>query len=73
MDKELKPCPFCGNKVSASGGPEEWSPTFSDPDSGGSPYHVRCDCGLDFCAGCVEYDEFVERWNRRADNGQNQR
>jgi len=64
---ELKPCPLCGREVSVSGGEEEWRPTFGDPDSGGDPYHIRCNCGLDFCVGCVEYDEFVERWNRRAD------
>lgn len=71
MESELKPCPFCGSKVSVYGGPEEWCPTFGDPDSGGDPYYVRCNCGLDFCTGCVEYDEFVERWNRRVDNAKN--
>lgn len=65
MNEELKPCPLCGREVYASGGYEEWRPTFGDPDSGGDPYHVRCDCGLDFCVGCVEYDEFVKAWNRR--------
>ena len=62
----LKPCPFCGREVTVHGGPEEWKPTWWDPDSGGDPYVISCDhcgCGLD--KGYCELDELVEAWNRR--------
>lgn len=63
---ELKPCPFCGSGVDVYGGQESWKPTLYDPDSGGDPYYISCNCGCDFSIGCFDYKEFVEAWNRRA-------
>ena len=48
MQNELKPYPFCGREVKIQGGPEEWHPTFYDPDSGGEPYQINCKCGCSF-------------------------
>lgn len=62
----LKKCPICGKEVEVHGGVEEWKPTFYDPDSGGDPYYIRCDCGLEFSNGCCEYEEFQNAWNKRA-------
>ena len=39
---KLKPCPFCGGEAEIVGGPENWTPTFCDPDSGGDPIAVVC-------------------------------
>lgn len=64
-DKELKPCPFCGREVEIHGGPEEWTPTFWDPDSGGDPYCISCDCGCTFEIGDCEPQDIAEAWNRR--------
>ena len=61
----LKPCPFCGREVAVHGGPEEWTPTFYDPDSGGDPYCIVCECGCSFEIGYCELEELVEAWNRR--------
>jgi hypothetical protein len=63
---ELKPCPFCGGEAEIVGGPENWTPTFYDPDSGGDPIAVvckTCACGLHFFDG---YAEAAAAWNRRA-------
>lgn len=68
MNEILKTCPKCGRIVKVLGGPEEWVPTFYDPDSGGEPYHIHCECGISFCIGYCEYNEFVELWNRRTSN-----
>lgn len=65
---ELKPCPFCGRKVEIHGGPEEWEPTWYDPDSGGDPYYIACDCGCHFCIGCVDLQDITEAWNRRVES-----
>ena len=65
MSEILKGCPKCGRPVVAHGGTGEWNPTFYDPDSGGEPYRIDCDCGISFCIGCCEYDEFAGAWNRR--------
>ncbi len=65
--RELKPCPFCGGEAQIVGGPEDWSPTFNDPDSGGDPIAVvckNCNCGL-YCF--EDYEEAIAAWNRRAD------
>ena len=62
---DLKPCPFCGREVTVHGGPEEWTPTFWDPDSGGDPYYIACICGCRFEIGCCELSEFEEAWNTR--------
>jgi hypothetical protein len=61
----LKPCPFCGKEVKIQGGPEEWQPTFYDPDSGGDPYQIICECG---CSVGWYYDveDLLKSWNRRA-------
>ena len=64
---EIKPCPICGNPLKAHG-PEDWFPTFCDPDSGGDPYSFYCDCGFHFDTDI--YDDFpkaVELVNRRAE------
>ena len=63
---ELKPCPLCGGEVELVGGPEEWKPSFYDPDSGGDPYFVICECGLSFSKGSYDAVETTSAWNRRA-------
>lgn len=67
--KMLLPCPKCGREVDEKTMyiPErDWHPTFYDPDSGGNPYSIHCECGIDFCTGTYEIDEFVKEWNGRA-------
>ena len=68
--KNLKPCPFCGKQIDIEKNmyiPErDWKPTFYDPDSGGKSISIHCECGLEFCNGTHDYQEFVEAWNRRA-------
>lgn len=66
---ELKPCPFCGGKVKIRGGQEDWTPTWYDPDSGGDPYFITCDCGCTFEIGYCEAQDIAEAWNRRAEDG----
>lgn len=61
---DLKPCPFCGGEVNVYG-PEDWHPTFYDPDSGGDPVSMCCDCGLTFSIGSYDYQETYDAWNRR--------
>lgn len=66
--KKLKRCPICGRSVEIHGGPEEWEPTFDDPDSGGDPYCIDCPCGLHF--EIDEYDDserLARAWNDRYD------
>ncbi len=63
---ELKPCPICGKELNIHG-PEDWAPTFYDPDSGGDPYSADCDCGFTFCNNSYDYMEFLEALNRRAE------
>lgn len=67
MDK-LKPCPFCGGEVSVCG-PEDWKPSFYDPDSGGDPYSFVCICGCTFCIDSYDFNETAEAWNRRTEEG----
>ena len=62
---ELKPCPICGATLKIYS-PEDWKPTFYDPDSGGDPYNAVCDCGFSFSTGTYDYAEFVAALNRRA-------
>ena len=38
---------------------------FYDPDSGGYPISIRCECGLKFCTGTWDWKEAVEIWNKR--------
>lgn len=70
MSEELKPCPFCGHRIDIEKDVYEpsmdWHPTFIDPDSGGDPINIHCKCGLEFCTGTYDWGEFVEAWNRRA-------
>ena len=73
MSEELKPCPFCGHRIviekDVYDPSRDWNPTFIDPDSGGDPINIHCECGLEFCAGTYDWDEFVKAWNRRANDG----
>lgn len=61
----LLPCPFCGKEVEIHGGAEEWTPSFYDPDSGGDPYYINCECGLFFSIGVCDATELVNAWNTR--------
>lgn len=61
----LKECPFCGKEVEVHGGNEEWTPTLYDPDSGGDPYYINCDCGLHFSIGYCDYKDIETAWNNR--------
>ena len=67
---KLKPCPFCGKEIDTDKDmyiPErDWKPSFYDPDSGGYPISIHCECGLNFCPGTWDYEEAVKQWNRRA-------
>jgi hypothetical protein len=62
-----KPCPLCGRDVSVHG-PDDWKPTFYDPDSGGDPVFVSCACGLTFCCNSYDYEETCNVWNKRLNN-----
>lgn len=48
------------------GGAEEWKPTFYDPDSGGDPYYIHCECGIEFSIGYCEITDLAKAWNKRA-------
>lgn len=61
----LKKCPICGKEVKIKGGCEEWIPSFYDPDSGGDPYSIDCECGIGFSVGYCEVDEIIKAWNKR--------
>lgn len=73
MNKELMNCPICGRKVEIRGGVEEWVPTFYDPDSGGDPYYIHCDCGFNFETGYCDVIEFINAWNTYIKNIANNR
>ena len=60
----LKPCPLCGNEIHVHG-PEDWRPTLYDPDSGGDPVVLQCDCGLTFSINSYDYQETYDAWNKR--------
>jgi len=62
---ELKPCPFCGGEAEIIGGPEDWHPTYDDPDSGGHPYAVVCECGCGMYAAYYDAQQAIDAWNRR--------
>ncbi len=65
MTEKLKSCPICGKELIVYG-PEDWEPTFYDPDSGGEPYRAVCDCGFEFTKGHYDYRDFVRAINTRA-------
>ena len=70
MKIRLELCPICGKEIDIENditGPEDWKPTFYDPDSGGEPYELRCQCGLTFCTGDYDFPEFARKWNKRYD------
>ena len=62
---DLKSCPICGKQLKVYG-PEDWKPSFYDPDGGGDPYCFVCDCGFHFDTDTYDYQEAGERANRRA-------
>ncbi len=66
---ELKCCPICGKEIDIETDlyiPErDWKPTFYDPDSGGDPINIHCECGLEFSTGTYDWNEFIKAWNRR--------
>lgn len=62
---EVLPCPVCHGEAKEYG-PEDWKPTWYDPDSGGDPVNYACDCGLTFCIGSYDYHETLKEWNTRA-------
>ena len=43
----------------------DWAPSFYDPDSGGNPIAIHCECGLTFCTDTWDWKEAVEIWNKR--------
>lgn len=57
-------CPKCFKPVKVNG-PEDWKPTFYDPDSGGDPYGFYCECGLAFETDHYEFKEALAEWNTR--------
>lgn len=70
--KAVKPCLFCGHRIviekDVYDPSRDWSPTFIDPDSGGDPINIHCECGLEFCTGTYDWGEFVKAWNRRVND-----
>ena len=70
MEKtKLLSCPICGKEIDEEKDmyiPErDWKPTFYDPDSGGDPMEIHCECGLQFCVGYVDWEDFAKAWNTR--------
>lgn len=57
-------CPKCFKPVKVYG-PENWEPTFDDPDSGGGPYSFECECGLTFGNYHYDFKEALAKWNER--------
>ena len=60
----LLPC-MCG-RTPKEHGPEDWKPTFYDPDSGGDPVSIECECGVNFSIWSYDYYETRLAWNTRA-------
>ena len=60
----LVPC-MCG-RTPKEHGPEDWKPTFYDPDSGGDPVSIECECGIGFSIWSYDYYETRLAWNTRA-------
>lgn len=66
--EDIKVCPFCKREKKVEdihGADRDWKPTLYDPDSGGDPLYIVCECGLTFSTGTYDYKEFVEAWNTR--------
>lgn len=55
-------CPKCFKPVTVRG-PEDWQPTFHDPDSGGDPYSFECKCGLVFSTYKYDFKAALSDWN----------
>lgn len=68
--EKLLPCPKCGKEIDIDKDmyipDRDWKPTFYDPDSGGDPISIHCECGIEFCAATHDWKEFVKAWNKRA-------
>ena len=62
---KLLSCPLCGGEVTEHG-PEDWKPTWYDPDSGGDPVEYSCKCGFALCIGSYDYYETRKAYNTRA-------
>lgn len=60
----ILPCPKCHKPVKVHG-PEDWVPTFYDPDSGGDPYEFYCQCGLKFSTYKYDFADALLDWNAR--------
>lgn len=67
MKPELKTCPICGKEIDIEKDvyiPErDWKPSFYDPDSGGDPISVNCECGFRFCIATHDWKDFSDIWN----------
>jgi hypothetical protein len=59
----LVPC-MCG-RTPKEHGPEDWKPTFYDPDSGGDPVSIECECGINFSIWSYDYYKTRLAWNTR--------
>lgn len=59
-------CRVCAVERQRNTGPEDWKPTFYDPDSGGDPVSIECECGIDFSIESYDYYETRLAWNTRA-------
>lgn len=58
MDKELKPCPFCGSKIKKMTAPIMRTQMF-----------ICEKCGADVCFYGAEHEpRATQAWNRRANN-----
>lgn len=62
---KFRNCPICGKEVEVRGGDIDWKPTFYDPDSGGDPYYIHCECGLEFSIGYCDIKDLAKAWNTR--------
>ena len=70
MDKQLKPCPFCGANAHVS---------ISDCEMGKKRYMAYAECNNMDCEAMIDTELFedenqaeqkvIEMWNRRANNG----
>ena len=69
MDRELKPCPFCGSKDLLFKKVREPLPDFNETDGG--DFVVRCyGCRSDHMFyKSLNKDGSMDFWNRRAEDG----